>query len=217
VNKTTGILMAFLIVLSLGLATDTVMQHLGNAQAKRAAARHEGAVEAKSPPKPAPPASRDVCVPTFETLTVKKDVPRAKFAGEWINTDASRHGLTRVTCVVRPDGLYVKPWALQCAGEKPYGEARKAPGTGNPWEMTWDAGFAETVLRFALTDDGRLRVDGAALVRDPSGTQTPVVVHFLKKATPAELKVHAKQQQKAAAEMAKAEAVAKRPAQSGGT
>ena len=214
-DRKTGTLIAFLVILSLGLAYNTVTQSLVRSE------KPKPATAASSPVPAAPTAptaktyraglsgqASSLCPPPvqFETITVAKAAPKAKLVGEWLNASQDRRDLTRVTIAQKPGGLTVAPWALHCTGERPYGEAKRVGATqGNPFELTWEAGYAEHRARFALLDDGRLRVDSATVVFDPDGTQSPIVTDYFTRATPEALKAHQMRQAALARSLTEAE------------
>ncbi len=218
-DRKTGMLIAFLVILSLGLAYNTVTQSLVRSQrtSKAAPAAGPPLEMPKAPAGASGEAKRPAPVPAFEAITVAKAAPKAKFVGEWINAKQDRRGLTRVTVARKSDGLTVTPWALHCTGEKPYGEAKGVGATAsNPFELTWEAGYAESKMRLALLDDGRLRVDSVTVVMDPAGTKSPVVTDYFTKATPEALRDHKRRQAMMAAQLKKAEQLLKEPKPGGG-
>jgi hypothetical protein len=231
-DRKCGTIIAILTVLCLVLGYATVTQavtqaHARHGQPAEVAKALEAGAEAAAPEAGAacPDAAGGVCaleMPAFEPVTVSPSTRLSEFVGEWISPDKGRRGLTRVTISKEPGGLAVVPWALHCAGEKPYGEAKQpGPTARNPFQLRWEGGFAEQRLRFALLDDGRLRVDSVGVIMDPLSTKGSVVTDYLTRATPEQLKAHEKAQRAAAAQLKKAEEPpepsAGGPAQAGGT
>jgi hypothetical protein len=214
-NRNTGVLIAFLVILSLALAYNTVTQTLVRAEKARQTAQAAPAVAAKQPAAAGCATGADGCsaaVPPFEPIQVAKLVSPTKLVGDWLNVDKGHRGLTRITFTPKGDRLTVTPWALHRTGEKPYSEAKQADSAhGNPFEVTWEAGFADTKARFALMDNGRLRVDSVTMDWDLVGTRTPIATEFFVKATPETLKAHQKEIGERVAALVKAERAAPGP------
>jgi len=225
-DRKTGMLIAFLVILSLGLAYNTVTQSLVRSEEPKSE-EPKAATRASGPMPTAPTAAaakasgtgpngqaNASCTATvqFEAIAAAKATPKTRFVGEWVNASQDRRDPTRVTIAQKPDGLAATPWALHCTGEKPYGEVKRVGATqGNPFELTWEAGYAEHRARFALLDDGRLRVDSVTVVMDPVGTKSPVVTDYFTKATPEALKAHERRQAMMAAQLRGAEGPPKQP------
>lgn len=187
-NRSSGVLIAILSVLCVGLSINTVVQ----ARSRTPAPATEELLKAD----PAcDPGTEDGAMPLeevgFEDIEVPPDAARLGFVGEWLNEEADLSSLSRITIAKEDDQFTIQPWSASLDGERPYGPAREFDCSENPAEITWDVGFAQQRTRLAVMPDGLLRVDRVAeCVNHQCGIPRPPTAEYFFKATAEDLAAH---------------------------
>ena len=188
-NRSSGVLIAILSVLCVGLSINTVVQ----ARSRTPAPATEELLKAD----PAcDPGTEDGAMPLeevgFEDIEVPPDAAPLGFVGEWLNEGADVGSLSRITVTNEEDGLRIQPWSADEDGERPYGPPLEFAADTNPAEITWDVGFAQQRIRFAVMPDGILRVDRLAeCMNHTCGVSQPVTTETFYRATQDDLSAHA--------------------------
>ncbi|MGV3660904.1 MAG: hypothetical protein ACO1TE_12015 [Prosthecobacter sp.] len=98
------------------------------------------------------------------------DGPAAAFVGDWCNRDFDTRGITRVRIYLDEGKIMVHMWGRCHPMECDWGEtvATITPEDKRTLALTWEQGFATSVQKLILQEDGTLWLSGDRSYKTPN-------------------------------------------------